>query len=192
VIATQTGDREPRVELVVLVESGARIPSSDAVHDELTARLPALLVPDRVVVVGSADASPPGVPLTLHGKLDRRAVLTCVPAPASDASPRAKRVHADGREQPASLAAAEEPGHDDWRVQLWRRAVRQPGSAWVPERDDVLLACGADSMSVRIAAERAQHDCRTLTFGAYAGTVVRGQRARLLTRCAHADCWPRH
>ncbi|MCP2339298.1 non-ribosomal peptide synthetase [Actinomadura rupiterrae] len=163
VVAPEPEDGETRrlVGYWVAAEADAP-PDARTLRDRLAAALPQYMVPHALVRLDS-------LPLTPHGKTDRRA-LAARPLPAPSA----------GRTPPGDASAGEEAAGfgptERLLAELWGRVLGQRPTS----RDDSFFDLGGDSLlAMRLAAEAKRHD---LHFGAedMFETDILGELAELL------------
>ncbi|MDT9684493.1 condensation domain-containing protein [Streptomyces sp. TRM76323] len=102
VLATDPGTRMAQLVAYVVPadDSGQGGPSPAAVREFLCGRLPAAMLPDRVVVVD-------GLPLTPSGKPDRKALLGTKPSSTAPAGGRSTPASAGSREEKLCRIVAE-------------------------------------------------------------------------------------
>lgn len=148
--------------LAQVVARAGHAPTPEALREHLAARLPAHMLPRRVVLVG-------GLPRTAAGKLDRDALLV----------PRAETADDD------SAHAATAPGSEAEQIlaRLWMEVL---GVSEVGVDEDFFELGGDSLLSIRILSRANQEGLRICPDAFFANPTVAGQ-ARAATQNGGAE-----
>ncbi|NUU20769.1 MAG: non-ribosomal peptide synthetase [Streptomycetaceae bacterium] len=163
VVAHRTPGGEPRLVAYVVAAEGTTVRERD-VRTDLASRLPAYLVPSAVVAL-------PALPLTPHGKTDRKALAALAPASRPEAvgaeSPAAEPPAATGG-APAREAGAE--AYDAEAALEGRLAVLIARTLELPRMDaaDNFFDHGGDSLAAADLLSHVQREYGVhLSLGAF-------------------------